>query len=60
MSADLDLFQAAEPRTCGNCGACEWDKRKREDFCALSYKTVLKTDKACDPSWWYPRAKDPA
>jgi hypothetical protein len=55
---DLDLFQATEPapvKTCGTCEGCELDNRKREYFCALSFKTITKEQDACP--WWYGRAK---
>jgi hypothetical protein len=52
---DLDLFAAVEPRTCGGCGACDYDSTG-DYFCALSYKTIRETDAACGP-WWYPRAE---
>jgi len=56
---DLDLFAdppaAAEPHTCGNCGACE-PSFVGGNFCALSCQTVSKTDEAC--GWWYSRAEE--
>jgi len=55
MTEEPDLFADAEPKTCGNCGACEWDKRKHEDFCALSYMAIEKTADGC--VWWYARAE---
>jgi hypothetical protein len=55
---DLDLFQAAEPMTCGTCGACQAELAGPRHYCAISYKTVLETDAACEEPWWYPRAKE--
>ena len=57
MTTDLDLFQVAEPKTCGNCGAATPKLQGPGEYCALSFKDVAETDEACGP-WWYPRAKE--
>jgi hypothetical protein len=57
MSQDLDLFQAAEPKTCGNCGARQ-SAREGGCFCDLKLQPVRDADEACDPALWYPRAEE--
>ena len=51
-----DPAQRTEPKTCGNCCACQ-ASRFGGNYCDLKLDTVRETDNACGP-WWYPWAKE--
>lgn len=53
MTEEPDLFTAAEPKTCGNCGACI--SGTMGTFCDLSCKAIQGEGEAC--AWWYARAE---
>jgi hypothetical protein len=55
MTADLDLFQATDPRTRGICGAIEKRRRQAGHFCTLSLMSVDPAQAECGNGWWKAR-----
>jgi hypothetical protein len=51
MTADLDLFAAAEPKTCGTCGEIEQRRRQSGHYCTLSLMTVGHAQAECGNGW---------
>jgi hypothetical protein len=53
VGVDVVAAKAAEPRTCGTCGAATALIHAPGEYCAFSYRDINPSEKACER--WYMR-----